>query len=270
MKKVILKRKSRRKTLNSKLVNREELIVQYLPLTRSIAERISTRLPNNVEIDELVAAGIMGLMDAADKFDPSKQIKFKTYAEFRIRGAILDELRAMDWLPRSLRRKTSQIDNARFTLEQQLGRHATDKEVAEHMNIDIEELYDMINSVKGKSLLSLDEPIDGDSKSRTLLECLVSKDSQDPYSLASLKEIKEMIAKAIDLLPEKERLVISLYYYEELTMKEIGQIMNVTESRVSQIHTKAAMSLKSKLKKVSKEKSVPSFKTTESAFGNSI
>ncbi|RMF92595.1 MAG: FliA/WhiG family RNA polymerase sigma factor [Candidatus Schekmanbacteria bacterium] len=254
MKKVILKRKSRRKTLNSELVDREELIIKYLPLTRSIAERIATRLPNNVEIDELVAAGIMGLMDAADKFDPSKQIKFKTYAEFRIRGAILDELRAMDWLPRSLRRKTSQLEEAKFTLEQKLGRKATDKEIAEHMNIDIEELYDMMNSVKGKSLLSLDEPIDGDSKSKTLLECLKNNDTDDPYSLTSLKELKEMIAKAIDQLPEKERLVISLYYYEELTMKEIGQIMNVTESRVSQIHTKATMSLKTKLKKISREK----------------
>ena len=268
MKKVILKRKSRRKTLNSDLINREELIVNYLPLTRSIAERISIRLPDNVEVDELVAAGIMGLMDAADKFDPSKQIKFKTYAEFRIRGSILDELRAMDWLPRSLRRKTSQLDEARFSLEQKIGRNATDKEIAQHMNIDIEELYDMVNDVKGKSLLSLDEPIDGDAKSKSLVECLSGGDSNDPHSLASLKELKEMIASAIDLLPEKERLVVTLYYYEELTMKEIGQIMNVTESRVSQIHTKATMSLKTKLKKISREKPVPSFKTVDTIFEN--
>ena len=249
MKRLVLKKRIRSKTGNCRVVNREELIIKFLPFTKSIAERISLRLPKNVEVDELVAAGIIGLMDAVEKFDPSKQIKFKTYAEFRIRGAILDELRAMDWLPRSLRRKTSQLEDAYSKLEQDLGRPATDKEVADFLNIDVSELYDMLKSVRGKSLISLDEPIDGEAKGKTLLECIASPDTKDPLEKTRAKETKEIVAKAIEALPEKERLVISLYYYEELTMKEIGQIMDVTESRISQIHTKATIILKNRFKK---------------------
>lgn len=232
--------------------SRDELIIEYSPLIKYIAHRIAMRLPPHVEIDDLVSSGVIGLMDAIDKFDPSHDIQFKTYAEFRIRGAILDELRALDWVPRSVRQKSALLENAYAELEQRLGRAATDEEVAGALNMSVPELYDIIDQASGIALISLDELgvsfSDGERKS--LLSFLADPREGDPTTLLNLDEIKSVTARAIENLPEKERIVISLYYYDELTMKEIGRVLDITESRVSQIHTKAILRLRGKLKKL--------------------
>jgi len=214
-----------------------------------IAARIAGRLPSHVEVDDLINAGILGLIDAIDKYDPTRKIKFKTYAEFRIRGAIIDELRSLDWVPRSTRQKASRLERAYAEVEQRLGRAANDVEVAEHMGISVEDLTQMLCEARGVSVISIDE-LRGDADDnfeRNLLEYLADPETIQPDVKLNLDQIYQIVADAIDNLPEKERLVISLYYYDELTMKEIGEIMDITESRVSQIHTKAVIRLRSKL-----------------------
>lgn len=237
--------------LDANLDKRNELIIEYLPLVKFIANRIAGRLPNHIEVDDLINSGIIGLIDALKKFDASLKIKFKTYAEFRIKGAILDELRALDWVPRSTRQKASRLEKAYFELEQQLGRSATDAEMMEYLSIDVEEFDALLCEARGVALISLDElRTDGDEAyERNLLEFLADPEALSPAQTLNLDQIYRIVAETIDLLPEKERLVISLYYYEELTMKEIGEIMDITESRVSQIHTKAILRLRGRLMK---------------------
>ncbi|MBI3014028.1 MAG: FliA/WhiG family RNA polymerase sigma factor [Candidatus Tectomicrobia bacterium] len=231
---------------------RDELILEYTPLIKYIAHRIAMRLPPHVEIDDLISSGVIGLMDAIEKFDPSLDIQFKTYAEFRIRGAILDELRAMDWVPRSVRQKAALLENTYAELEQRLGRAATDEEAAAALNISVPQLYEMIDQARGIALISLDElgVSFGDGDRKSLLSFLADPKEIDPTTLLNLDEIKAATAQCIEHLPEKERLVISLYYYDELTMKEIGRVLEITESRVSQIHTKAILRLRGKLRKI--------------------
>jgi RNA polymerase sigma factor for flagellar operon FliA len=237
------------------LEERNNMIVEYLPLVKFIANRIASRLPNHIEVADLINSGIIGLIDAIEKFDASRKIKFKTYAEFRIKGAILDELRALDWVPRSTRQKASKLEKAYAELEQRLGRSANDAEMMEHMGITNEEFDVLVRDAKGVALISLDElqSDHDDSFERNLLEYLADPEQMNPAQVMNLDQIYRIIAEAIDQLPEKERLVISLYYYEELTMKEIGEILSVTESRVSQIHTKAILRLRSRLLKVLEE-----------------
>lgn len=237
--------------LESDLDQRNELIIEYLPLVKFIANRIAGRLPSHIEVDDLINSGIIGLIDALKKFDASLKIKFKTYAEFRIKGAILDELRALDWVPRSTRQKASKLEKAYAELEQQLGRAATDAEMMEYLNIEVEEFDSLLCEARGVALISLDElRTDGDeSYERNLLEFLADPEALTPAQMINLDQIYRIVAETIDQLPEKERLVVSLYYYEELTMKEIGEIMDITESRVSQIHTKAILRLRGRLMK---------------------
>ena len=240
-------------TPQSKIKNpakREEVILEYLPLVKYIAYRIAGRLPSHLEVDDLINSGIIGLMDAMQKFDPLKRIKFKTYAEFRIRGAILDELRNLDWVPRSLRQKINKVENAFKTIESQLGRAAEDEEVAEQLDMPIDEFHKILDESKGLSLISFEDiKVDEDENGRTnLLTFLADHTLLNPAESFNLDQVYHIVANAIDELPEKERLVISLYYYDELTMKEIGEVLNVTESRVSQIHTKAIIRLRNKLK----------------------
>lgn len=234
------------------IVDRNAMVEEYLPLVKYIASRIAGRLPSHIELDDLINSGVIGLIDAIDKFDSSRKIKFKTYAEFRIKGAILDELRALDWVPRSTRQKASRIERAFADLEQKLGRVASDHEVVEHLGISFDEYNQMLVEARGISLISLDElhVSDGDENSeRNLLEFLTDPDYVDPAEMLNLDQVYRIVAETIDLLPEKERLVISLYYYDELTMKEIGEILEITESRVSQIHTKAILRLRGRLMK---------------------
>ncbi len=231
---------------------RDALIVEYAPMIRYIAQRIADRLPANIELDDLISTGVLGLIDAIEKYDSSKGAKFKTYAEFRVRGSIMDELRALDWVPRSVRHKASVIENAHKKLEQKLGREATDEEAAKEMGLSIEGYFENLNAAQSRPVFSLDDLGISDQKGdkKSLLECLAGNKDSDPQTSIRLEELKKIIAKAIDSLSEKERLMISLYYYEELTMKEIGLILGITESRVSQIHSKAVLRLRLKLKKI--------------------
>jgi RNA polymerase sigma factor FliA len=231
---------------------RNAMVEEHLPLVKYIASRIAGRLPSHIEIDDLTNAGVIGLIDAVEKFDPARKIKFKTYAEFRIKGAILDELRALDWLPRSTRQKASRIERAFSEMEQQLGRSASDHEIVEHLGVSFEEYHQMLVEARGVRLISLDEMhLESDENSeRNLLEFLANPDEVDPAEAMNLDQVYRIVADSIEALPEKERLVISLYYYDELTMKEIGEILEITESRVSQIHTKAILRLRGRLTKV--------------------
>ncbi len=221
-------------------------------MIRYVAGRIAMRLPAHVSLDDLMSAGVMGLIDAVDKFDPAQKVKFKTYAEFRIRGAILDELRAMDWVPRSVRRKSSKLEAVYTKLQNRLGRPATDEEVAEEMGISLAEFMRLLDEVKGVSLLSLDDPDSplGQLESEQIKEALGRTDLEDPLALLGLAELQRQVAQAIIGLPEKEKLVVSLYYYDELTMREIGEVLGYTESRISQMHTKAIFRLRARLRDV--------------------
>ncbi|MDT8272344.1 MAG: FliA/WhiG family RNA polymerase sigma factor [Desulfomonilia bacterium] len=237
---------------------RAKIIGEFSPLIKYIASRIALRLPPHIDLNDLINAGVIGLMDAIEKFDSSKQIKFKTYAEFRIRGAILDELRSMDWVPRSIRQKARKVEDAYTRLEFQLGRPARDEEVAQEMNIDLESFYKLLSETSSVSLLSLDDlgEDDTDMSKRNILEFIIQDEKEWPSHKLRYAEIREMVVKTILTLPEKERMVISLYYYDELTMKEIGHVLKFTESRVSQIHTKAILRLRSKMQKIFKEVAV--------------
>jgi RNA polymerase sigma factor for flagellar operon FliA len=235
-------------------VERDQLILEHLPQIKYIAQRISTKLPSHVELNDLVSAGILGLLDAIEKFDPNRGVKFKTYAELRIKGAILDSLRNLDWAPRSLRKKSKDLERVCRELEQRLSRPATDKEVSEAMEMPLEEFYELMDQIKGLNLGSFQE-LSGqeeDKNSEPLVKYVPDAPHLDPFFVFHKTEIKGILSGAIDSLPKKERLVVSLYYFDEMTMKEIGKVLSVNESRVSQLHTKAMLRLRTKLKKVNR------------------
>lgn len=229
---------------------RDELILEHLPQIKYIAQRISTKLPSHVELNDLVSAGILGLLDAIEKFDPNRGVKFKTYAELRIKGAILDSLRNLDWAPRSLRKKSKDLERVHRDLEQRLGRPATDKEVCEEMEITLDEFYELVDQIKGLNLGSFQELSgqDDEKNGEPLVKYVPDASSLDPFFVFHKSEIQGILSTAIDTLPKKERLVVSLYYFDELTMKEIGKVLGVNESRVSQLHTKAMLRLRTKLR----------------------
>jgi len=231
---------------------RDRLVVEYAPLIKYIAQKIAARLPTNIELDDLISSGVIGLMDAIEKYDHTRDNKFKTYAEFRIRGAILDELRAQDWVPRSVREKAKVLERCYSRIEQSKGRQATDEEVCKDLNISQDEYHDMLNQVRSVSLLSFDDVTSFSKADKRAMHGFgdgggVSR-SPTPFSEVNVAVLKRMIAEAINDLPEKQRLVLSLYYYEDLNLKEIGRVLDVTESRVSQLHTQAILRLKAKLK----------------------
>jgi len=227
---------------------RESLIIETLPLIKHIAHRVATRLPTNIEMRDLINAGVLGLLDAVDKFEPERGVKFKTYAEVRIRGAILDSLRNLDWAPRSLRKKSKDLERTYSELSQKLGRPATDEEVSEALGEDIEDYHALVDQLHGLTLGSFENLSDSEDSENYINYC-PDDGTNDPYVKFESNELTSLLAEAIDDLPEKERLVLSLYYYEEFTMKEIGTLLGVNESRVSQLHTKATLKLRSKLGK---------------------
>ncbi len=232
-------------------VEREKLILEYAPLVKTIAGRLGMRLPQHVSQDDLISAGIMGLLDAVEKFSADKGVAFKSYAEFRIRGAMLDELRAMDWVPRSVRRSARQLEAAFLKVENRNMRPAKDEEVAEELGIDMASYYELLDETRGVSLISDDELNQVVSKGANdfrLFKAPSELSPDNPSDTLDLSEIRDVIAGAIEKLPETERIVVSLYYYDELTMKEIGEVMGYTESRISQLHTKAVMRLRGSLK----------------------
>jgi len=229
---------------------REAIILRYAPLVKYVAGRVAIGLPSNVEFDDLVSFGVFGLMDAIEKFDPSRGIKFETYAIARIRGAVLDGLRSNDWVPRSVRQKARELERTCAELENRLGRTATDQEISEAMQLSVHEFYQLLSEVSCTTLTSLDELWSintNDDDSIRVLDLVRNNESEDPLHHVEIEDIKTTLADAIDHLPERERMVIALYYYEGLTLKEIGEIMEISESRVSQIHTKAIVRLQGRL-----------------------
>ena len=229
---------------------RERLVTEYAPLIKYIAQKIAARLPANIELDDLISSGVIGLMDAIEKYDSSRDNKFKTYAEFRIRGAILDELRAQDWVPRSIREKAKVLERVYSKIEQTKGRQATDEEICEELKISQDEFHDLLNQVRSVSLLSYDDILNFSKADKRSLHGVGESGTRvaTPFNEVSVASVKRMIAEAIRELPEKQRLVLSLYYYEDLNLKEIGKVLDVTESRVSQLHTQAILRLKAKLR----------------------
>jgi RNA polymerase sigma factor for flagellar operon FliA len=227
-------------------MDRDRLLVEHLPSVRYIARRIHERLPQHVELDDLVSAGVVGLIDAFGKFDHTKKVQFKSYAQFRIRGAILDSLRVLDWSPRELRRKGRAVEEAIRTVQQRAGRAPSEQEIAAEMKLGLEEYQMLLGELKGLEIGSLNLERSEDSGDEEL-SYIPGSPEEDPLFQCLQGEMKQHLADAIDELPEKERLVLTLYYYEELTMKEIGLTLGVVESRVSQIHSSAVLRLRSAL-----------------------
>jgi RNA polymerase sigma factor for flagellar operon FliA len=240
------------KTGGEKLVDgltKEEVVVKYASLVKYLAQKIAMRLPANIELDDLISSGVIGLMDAVDKYDSTRDNKFKTYAEFRIRGAMLDELRSQDWVPRSVREKAKQLERIYARIEQDKGRPATDQEVCEELKINQDEYNELLNEVRSVSLLNFDD-LNGMAKTdkKSMMSLIENGRMATPFAEVNRTNLKDMVEKAINDLPEKQRLVLALYYYEDMNLKEIGRVLEVTESRVSQLHTQAIIRLKAKLK----------------------
>lgn len=223
----------------------EKIIIEYAGLVKVVAGRLSMYLGHNVEYDDLVGYGTFGLIDAIDKFDYSKGYKFETYASLRIRGSIIDQIRKMDWIPRSIRQKQRKIDNACQILESKFGKNYSDEDLAKEMNISLEELEDWQNQTKVTNIISLDEFMEQGSESKT--EHYFASTFDQPEKIVESQELKEVLANALETLTEREKTVIVFYYYEDLTLKEISKILEVSESRISQLHTKALKKLKAKL-----------------------
>ena len=227
-------------------VERDQLLMEHLPTVRYIARRIHERLPQHVDLDDLVSAGVVGLIDAFSKFDHTKKVQFKSYAQFRIRGAILDSLRTLDWSPRELRRKGRAVEEAIRTLMQRIGHAPSEQEIATEMGLSLGEYQQLLGDLKGLEIGSLHMERSEDSGDEELAY-IPGSPEEDPLFRCLKGEMKQRLADAIDDLPEKERMVLTLYYYEELTMKEIGLTLGVVESRVSQIHSSAVLRMRSAL-----------------------
>lgn len=227
------------------IVIKEQLIIEYSMLVKYVAGRLSMYLGNNVEYEDLYGYGIFGLIDAIDKFDFEKGVKFETYASLRIRGAILDNIRKMDWIPRSIRKKQKAIDTASRKIESELGRIATDFDIAKELEISLDEYYKWKNQTKALSITSLEEYVEQGGESK--VNAIAKTRFNQPEEVAEKEALKEVLTEAIESLSDKEKKVIILYYYEELTLKEISAIMSVSESRISQLHTKALSKMKNKL-----------------------
>ncbi|AEY66554.1 FliA/WhiG family RNA polymerase sigma factor [Clostridium sp. BNL1100] len=224
---------------------KEKLIIQYAYLIKYVAGRLSIYFGSNVEFDDLVGYGAFGLIDAIEKYDLAKGVKFETYASLRIRGSIIDSIRDMDWVPRSLRQKNKELEKVYAEIENEKGHTATDKEVAEKMGLGMDDFYKLLNDVNVSSMMSLDEFMEQNYERG--LEIFSESTEDKPEASLEFNEMKQLLADSIDKLPEKEKAVITFYYFEELTLKEISAIMNVTESRISQLHTKALLRMKGKL-----------------------
>jgi RNA polymerase sigma factor for flagellar operon FliA len=229
---------------------RDRLILTYAPLVKYVAGRLGSGLPAHVDEGDLVSYGLLGLISAIERYDPGRDVKFETYAIARIKGAIIDELRAMDWVPRSVRARAREIERAIAELEKQLLRAPTDEEIAKKVGITEDELEESLSEISRSSIAALDELWTVSSSGGdqiALIDTIEDTEAPDPQSSLSQTEMKEAIGEAIARLPEREKLVVTLYYYEELTLREIGEVLGVTESRVSQLHTKAILRLKARL-----------------------
>lgn len=229
--------------------SKDQLVLQYLPYVKNIVQRIYAQLPSGVEEDDLTNVGVIGLIDAIDRYDPTRGTKFTTYAAFRIRGAVMGELRSRDVVSRTNRSKIRRLQNTYADLEFKKGRDVQDSEVADAMGIELDEFYE-IRKMASMSFVSIEDMGFFSKKEEDdVLGLLTGSDSADPFQLAGMKEMRNAAAEAIEQLPEKEKMVISLYYWDELTMKEIGKVLDLTESRVSQLHSQAIIRLQNAMRK---------------------
>jgi len=231
---------------------RDELILHYAHMVKYVANRLAINLSSVVEIDELISYGIEGLIDAIEKFDHKRNIKFETYAITRIRGGMIDGLRSMDWVPVSLRQKSKELEKTYASLESQLERAATDQEVAQELGISVDDLAVLLRELAATTIISLDDFISGDDandKKKRIIDLLEDDKSIDAVELVELEEVKSLLARSISRLPDKEKTVVYLYYYEGLTLKEIGSVLGLSESRISQLHTKSILRLRGGLSK---------------------
>jgi RNA polymerase sigma factor for flagellar operon FliA len=228
---------------------RERLVLAYSPLVKYVAGRMSSGLPAHVEDSDLISYGLLGLISAIERFDTSRDIKFETFAIARIKGSIIDELRALDWVPRSVRSRAREIERSIADLESKLGRAPTDEEIAGKLGVSVDELNESLSEIGRTSIAALDElwTVSAGGDQIALIDTIEDDTGPEPQSALDLTEQKEALAESIARLPEREKLVITLYYYEELTLREIGEVLGVTESRVSQLHTKAILRLKARL-----------------------
>lgn len=228
--------------------SKDDLLKRFAPLVRHVVERVAATLPRNVDHEDLYSAGVLGLLDAHAKFDTGKGVKFETYAVWRIKGAVLDQLRALDWVSRSMRRKARNLDGITRKLDQKLGRAASEDEVAREMKMSRGDFYRLLDHVRGAVLVSLDETRAGeDQELSTLADHLPDTSLPDLQTRLEEQQTRLVILRTLDQLPEQERLVVALYYYEHLTLKEIGRALGISESRVSQVHTRAMMRLRLRL-----------------------
>ncbi|MBF0357126.1 MAG: FliA/WhiG family RNA polymerase sigma factor [Magnetococcales bacterium] len=233
-------------------MTRDEVIIKYSPMVKYVAGRISMKLPESIELDDLIQVGVLGLIDAVSKYDPKRGIKFQTYAEFRVRGAILDELRATDWVPRAVRQVASQIQGIYQDIEGKNGAPAEDEDVAERMGVSLTEFYQQLDSVRGISIISFDDlrPAMDEGEEWDVLDVMADPNVEDPIETLGLQEMRLALSEAVGGLPEKERLVVTLYYFEGLTMHEIGEVLGLTESRISQLHSKAALRMRARIRRI--------------------
>ena len=230
---------------------RDELILAYSPLVKYVAGRMGSGLPAHVEEADLISYGLLGLIGALERFDLARNIKFETYAISRIKGSIIDELRSLDWVPRSVRSWARQVERTVTRLENELRRAPTDEEISGELDVTVSEFHDILHQISSASIVALDEfwTLAGSGGDKvTLMDTIEDSGSPDPAQAFDIQEVKEILADAIRRLPEREKIVIGLYYYEGLTLKEIGEVLGVTESRVSQLHTKAILRLKGRIK----------------------
>lgn len=228
---------------------KDEIVIRYIHVVEQVAGRLRIGLPASVQVEELVNFGIIGLISAVDNFEPERGFKFETYSVNRIRGSILDGLRDYDWMPRSIRTKAKSLEAALVKLEGNLGRVPNDAEIANELKLDIDGYYHLIDEVKVASIMSLDQPLSGpEGEMSTLAQLIEDEDAEELSGLIEWKEAKDLTKKMIKTLTQQERLVVSLYYYEELTLREIGEVLGISESRVSQIHSKIILTLKGKLR----------------------
>lgn len=235
---------------NQYVAERNVIVLEHLPQIKFIAQRMALRLPTDVQLDDLISAGVLGLLDAYEKFDEEKGVQFKTYAEVRIRGAILDSLRGLDWAPRSLRKRSREVERAYHQLEQRLCRSATDEEVARELRIDLASLHSLLDQLNGLTIGHFqvnDGQEDGMDEDSLSISYSPTTQSDSPFEVVRKEELRRLLADFIQQIPEREQSIIGLYYYEELTMKEIGHVLSVNESRVSQLHTRAMLRLRGKL-----------------------
>ncbi|MDR1657991.1 MAG: FliA/WhiG family RNA polymerase sigma factor [Deltaproteobacteria bacterium] len=232
------------------MAERTSYVEQYSPLIKYLADRLASRLPDHIVKNDLISAGVIGLIDAVDRFESDRGIMFKTYAEFRIKGAMLDELRSLDWVPRTVRKKAGQLERLWRRLEVELGHPPSDEESAEAMELELPAYLKLLDEVSSVNMLDLEafrtETSSG-RESAGIYEVLADENYRDALSVLSQEEVRQVLVEAIETLPDKEKLVVTLYYHEELTMKEIGQVMGYTESRISQLHTKSVIRLRGKL-----------------------